>query len=86
MRLTPAAAEISERALEHTPVEDYSRSDTVLENEVPLALRVRVPYSRPVCRNGKCVHSDDYHRFIAGGILGDRWRCEVCAAEGGRCQ
>ena len=70
-------------------------SAVVLENpDLPLAARVLPDFGvaaqaeelGPVCLNGKCRHSDDYHRLIYGGILGTRYRCEVCDSEGGRCR
>ena len=68
-------------------------SAVVLDNtNLPFAARVIPDFGAaseelgPICRNGKCRHPNDYHRLIVGGILGTRYRCEVCDSEGGRCR
>ena len=87
MILTPAAAELAERAMERGRVEDYARTDNLLEDDIPLALRVRVPYARPLCRNNRCEHSDTHHIHLrAADGRPSRWACEVCHATGGPCQ
>ncbi len=57
-----------------------------LGSDLPMALRVTPPRFADLCRNGKCLHSDSYHHQIYGGVLGDRYACDVCSAEGGRCR
>ena len=87
MMLTPAAAEIAGRAMERSRVEGYCRDDALLDNDGPLALRVRVPYARPLCRNNRCDHSDTHHIHLrAADGHPSRWACEVCHVTGGPCQ
>ena len=38
------------------------------------------------CPRNACEHPASMHtRFRMGGILGDRYACEFCAADGGPC-
>lgn len=75
-----AAAEV-----ELPPLSAPQSANPPLEGDLPLALRARPRYAGP-CMNRKCDHSDGMHHRVVGGILGDRYVCDVCLATGGHCR
>lgn len=76
---------MSAAALDH--ISDLASADPIGSlgiYAIPI-YRARRVLSGP-CPKNACVHPASLHtRFRMGGILGDRYACEFCAAERGPC-
>ncbi len=76
---------MSASSLDH--ISDLSHSDTLGAlgiYAIPIYRSSRVivgPCPRNACEHPAWLHT----RFRMGGVLGDRYACEFCAADGGPC-